>query len=89
LENFQNPRSQFGVLLAEKGIARDGAEVFFQDEVIGKVTSGTFSPTLQQGIAIVMADRLLEPGQEVELSVRQRRLKGNVVKMPFINIGES
>jgi len=89
LDNFQDLRSQFGVLLTEKGIAREGTEVFYQGEKIGTVTSGTFSPTLQQGIAIVMADRLLDPDQDVELLVRQRRLKGKVVKMPFIDMGET
>jgi len=84
LQAVQNPRSQFGVLMTERGIAREGAEVFWQNEVIGTVTSGTFSPSLQKGIAIVMANRTLDPGQEVELAVRQRRLKGTVVKLPFI-----
>jgi len=89
LEKLENPRVQFAVELVDKGIAREGAEVLYQGEPIGRVTSGSYSPTLDRGIALAMADRSLEPGEEVEILVRQRRLKGKVVKLPFIRMGES
>jgi len=88
LEAIERPRVQFAVELIEKGIAREGADVLFQDQKIGEVTSGSYSPTLDRGIALVMANRSLEIGEEVELSVRQRRLKGKIVKLPFIRLGE-
>lgn len=82
--SYDNPRYQFGVSLVERGIARAGAEVVFSGSAIGKVTSGSFSPTLSRGIALVMADRPLEEGEQVECLVRDRAIKGAVVKLPFI-----
>ena len=52
-------------------------------KAIGKVTSGSHSPCLQQGIAIVMVEEGLAIGETIEIEVRQRRLKGQVVKLPF------
>ena len=55
------------------------------DDIIGEVTSGTFSPTLQRGIALAY---LWPPdgelGEEVEVDVRGRRGRATVVRPPFV-----
>jgi aminomethyltransferase len=57
------------------------------DEVqIGEVTSGTFSPTIQRGVALAYlspAERF-EPGAEVHIDVRGRVGPARVVKPPFV-----
>ncbi len=83
LQKLQTKRHQFGAIVEKGGIAREGCEVFFKGESIGKVTSGTFSPSLKQAIAIVLVDRKLEIDDSIEIQVRQRRLSARVVKMPF------
>lgn len=73
---------RIGLKLIDKGIARDGAEVYSGEEKIGMVTSGTHSPTL--GYAIAMARvRADFDGGEVAVDVRGRRLKAEVTPLPF------
>ncbi|KAL0249458.1 hypothetical protein GEMRC1_004690 [Eukaryota sp. GEM-RC1] len=67
--------------------ARDGASLFDQEgNVIGKVTSGTFSPTLKAPIAMGYVDRkdLWKIGSEVFVEIRGKKVRAEVVKTPFI-----
>ncbi len=59
------------------------------DEVVGRTTSGTLSPTLQRPIALASLDLGLGPDDEVELDVRGHRVHGLVVKPPFLQPGAS
>ena len=52
--------------------------------VIGEVTSGTFSPTLKQGIGLALIDADVELGAEVVLDVRGRASRFTVVRPPFV-----
>ena len=74
-----------GFELTQRGVPRHGYALCADDDtVIGEVTSGSFSPTLQQGIGLgyVPAQRA-EPGSEVKVDVRGRKLDARVVKTPF------
>ena len=47
------PKYKLVKLLVEKGIPRQGAKILNDaGEIIGKITSGTFSPTIQRGISL-------------------------------------
>ncbi len=74
---------QRGVMLEEKGIPREGYSVFVEGQPNGKVTSGTFSPSLEKGIAIVQFEKSVEIGQPVEIQIRQQLARGRVVPLPF------
>src|SRR5689334_13221753 len=53
LERMDKPhRERVGLELAGKRIAREGSAVKAHDHVVGVVTSGTFSPTLNKTIAM-------------------------------------
>ena len=54
------------------------------DAVAGEVTSGTFSPSLKVGIGLALLDRSVGEGDEVELDVRGRASRVEVVKPPFV-----
>ncbi len=72
-----------GVEVLDKGIAREGSDVYDENNVlIGKVTTGTMSPSLKKAIAMVRILRSFE-GEEVYLDVRGRKLKAKIIKMPF------
>ncbi|MEG1923709.1 MAG: glycine cleavage system aminomethyltransferase GcvT [Clostridia bacterium] len=71
-----------GVKLIDRGIAREGCKVFSGDREIGFVTTGTQSPTLNAAIAMVRIEKDFD-GTEVEIEVRGKKLKAEVVKMPF------
>lgn len=68
-------------------IPRAHYAVFASGEACGEVTSGTFSPTLQRGIALAYLSPAdgFEPGREVEVDVRGKHGTGRVVKPPFVD----
>jgi aminomethyltransferase len=51
---------------------------------IGEVTSGTFSPTLKQGIGLALLDVSVSVGDEVVVDVRGRASRFRVTKPPFV-----
>ncbi len=54
---------------------------------IGKVTSGTQSPTLQKGIGMGYVENVFaKEGAEIFIKVRDKNLKAKVVRLPFVNI---
>jgi aminomethyltransferase len=53
---------------------------------LGVTTSGTFSPTLKQGIALALLDASVAEGDEVVVDVRGRPLRCRVVKPPFVDV---
>ena len=75
-------------LLEKGGIPRKGYPLFSLEEEnrpVGYVTSGTFSPCLQEAIGLAYIDRRLsEVGSQFLLDFRGRRKKAQVVKTPFI-----
>ena len=76
-----------GLLMIDRGIPRAGYQLFDdQDNLIGRVTSGSQSPVLNQGIGLgYVKKELAKPDQEVWVGVRNRRLKAQVVKPPFVS----
>ncbi len=80
-------RSLRGLLALDRGIPRDGGAVTTPDGVaVGVTTSGTFSPTLRQGIALALLDRSVAEEDEVLVDVRGRGLRCRVVKPPFVQV---
>lgn len=76
-----------GLLATGRGIPRAHCEVKDSSgAVVGEVTSGTFSPTLKQGIALALLDRSVGVGDEVVIDVRGRDLAAQVVKPPFVDV---
>jgi aminomethyltransferase len=53
----------------------------------GETTSGTFSPTLARSIAMARVPAGVQPGDKVEVEVRDKRLSARVVKPPFARHG--
>ncbi|MFO7654534.1 MAG: glycine cleavage system aminomethyltransferase GcvT [Candidatus Krumholzibacteriia bacterium] len=77
------PRRLVGLEVAGRAIARQGAPVLAAGREVGRVTSGTFSPTLQQSLALalVAADA---PVGEIEVEVRGKRLSCTLRSLPFV-----
>lgn len=68
-----------------RGVARHGYDIFAGELKIGEVTSGSYSPTLEQGIGLAyLKSEYTEPGTEIEIKVRRRKIKAEVVKGPFV-----
>jgi aminomethyltransferase len=77
-------RRRIGLQLSGRRIAREGAPILSGAQEIGRVTSGTFSPTLEQSIAMgYVTDAFAAAGTAVEVDVRGKRESGRVVALPF------
>jgi aminomethyltransferase len=74
-------------LLVEGAPAREGAEILdASGTVIGKVTSGGFSPTLSRPIAMgYVPPAHSEPGTALQVSVRGRAQPATVAALPFVS----
>ncbi|WP_039797026.1 glycine cleavage system aminomethyltransferase GcvT [Nocardia araoensis] len=79
-------RILLGLEALDRGVLRQGQTVLRDGEPVGETTSGTFSPTLKVGIALALIDTAagIEPGAEVEVDVRGRRLRCETVRPPFV-----
>jgi len=78
-------RKRVGLKMTEKGIPRPKQQVTNEShQQIGYVTSGTYSPLLERGIAMayVSIENATE-GAHVLVKVRDKSLTAEVVKFPF------
>lgn len=75
-----------GFQMEEKGIARHDYEIKnFEGEVIGRVTSGTQSPSLGKAIGMGYVNAASAAiGSEIFISIRNSLLRATVVKIPFV-----
>lgn len=78
-------RKLAGFEMNERGIPRHGYEIIDENgQVIGVVTSGTQSPTLQKAIGLgYMKAACAAPGSEIFIRIRDKAVKATVVKTPF------
>jgi aminomethyltransferase len=77
-------RQRIGLELDGKRIAREGAVVLLDGKEIGRVTSGTFSPTLEKAIAMAYVDPAhTGAGTACEVDVRGKPAAARVAPLPF------
>ena len=73
-----------GFEMVERGIPRQDYNIQKNGKNTGVVTSGTFSPTLKKNIGMGYVEiENSKPGTEIEIVVRDKAIKANVVKLPF------
>jgi len=74
-----------GFQITDAGIARQGDLVQSEDgEVIGEVTSGTKTPTLERALGLARVSAPFSAvGTKVVMIVRGRPIKAEIVKIPF------
>ena len=71
--------------MIDKCIPRTGYEIFYKDEKIGSVTSGTFSLKLKLGIGIGYINyNFSKINQYIYINIRGNKKKGEIIKPPFI-----
>ncbi len=74
-----------GFEMIERGIPRHDYEIVDADgNVIGRVTSGTQSPSLQKAIGMGYVNQAFsKEGSEIFIKIRDNKVKAKVVKLPF------
>jgi len=72
-------------MMEERGIPRQGYEVFINSQKIGYVTSGTQSPKLKKGIGLAYIDSLYhKSGNKIAISIRGQLVPARIISPPFI-----
>ena len=79
-------RRLVGLLSTGRAIPRPHMSVSLTPDVLlGEITSGTFSPTLKQGIGLALLSTSVAPDAEVGVDVRGRREIFKIVPLPFVD----
>ena len=69
----------------DRGIPRAGMQIKnSKGDVVGEVTSGTFSPTLKKGIALALVNPEYKVGDELIVDVRGRESVSVITKLPLV-----
>jgi len=77
-------RKLVGFEMIDRGIPRRGYPVFKENEIIGKVTSGSFSPSTNKNIGLsLIQSQYAKIGEELQIQIRDNSYKARIVKTPF------
>jgi glycine cleavage system T protein (aminomethyltransferase) len=76
-----------GLVMRDKGVLRNHQKVMNNNEVIGEITSGSFSPTLGHSIALARVHA--DTGEICQVEVRGKLINVKVVKPPFVRNGKA
>ena len=78
-------RKLIGVKLTDRGVPRSHYQVQKDGASVGEVTSGTFSPTLNTGVALCnVPTELSKPGTRLDIAIRNSTVAGEVTPLPFV-----
>jgi len=80
-------RQRIGFIMKERGMPRQNYEMFSEDEQwVGRVTSGGFSPNLNKFIGMGYVDKntLSKSNKDILINIRNKFYKAEIVKMPFL-----
>jgi len=78
-------RKLAGFVMREKGIPRSGYDLYKDERLIGKVTSGIFSPLMQKGIGMGYVKReFADTGTIIQVDIRNKYISAEIVSVPFI-----
>lgn len=73
-----------GFEMVDRGIPRNGYEVFTDGEKIGYVTTGGFAPSLEKNIGLALVETgYSAEGTEIEVIIRNKPARAVIVKKPF------
>ena len=81
----QGPKKRLiGLQLPGRSAPRAGYPILFEAGEIGNVTSGSYSPTLDNSIAMgYVLERYAKIGHMLQIDIRGRMIDAEVVKLPF------
>lgn len=79
---------QVGLILQDKGVLRGEQTVFVDGKECGVITSGTFSPSLKESIAIARVKSQIKSGANAMVDIRGKLLPVKMVNLPFVRNGK-
>jgi aminomethyltransferase len=87
IEGARPQKKQIGIVLHDRGVMRAHQRVR-TGSGDGEITSGGFSPTMNRSIALARVPVAAAFGLEVEIEMRDKSLRGKLVKPPFVRHGK-
>ena len=82
------PDQMIALKFDTKKAAREGDQIFCNDQLVGEITSGSLSPSLQVAIAMGrVKGEEIKLGQIIEVAIRNKRIEAEVVRLPFYTDG--
>ena len=82
-------RRLVGLVMEGKGVLRNHQSLACEDGGRGEITSGSFSPTLGQSIALARVPAALRIGAGCRVELRGKWVDVRIVKYPFVRHGKS
>jgi len=81
-------QKRVGFVMIDKSVPRQGYLIYCHGKVVGKVSSGTFSPNLSKFIGMAFIDREFSlVSGVVDIEIRGKFYKAEVTKYPFLSLG--
>jgi aminomethyltransferase len=78
-------RKLVGLQVEQGGVPRPGFAILHENRRVGSLTSGTFSPTLKNSIAMgYVPTELSNNGQPLSIETRGKMVGAQVAKLPFV-----
>lgn len=80
------PKRLIGLKMIDRGIARHGYEVYYNNEKIGTITSGGISPVRGDNIALAYIKNIpeIKIGTPLQVKIREKLHNAEVEKRPFV-----
>ena len=80
------PKRLIGLKMIDRGIARHGYEVYYNNEKIGTITSGGISPVRGDNIALAYIKNIpeIKVGTPLQVKIREKLHNAEVEKRPFV-----
>lgn len=75
-----------GIVLEGQGVLRNHQKIFVDGVGEGEITSGSFSPTLNKGIALARVPAATD--KQCNVDMRGKKIPAKVIKPPFVRKGE-
>jgi len=79
-------RQLIGIVMQGKGVLRAHYPVYEENNYVGEITSGAFSPTLQRGIGMA---RIIPSTGSLYVEIRSKRVPVDQVELPFVRHGRA
>jgi aminomethyltransferase len=85
LKKYGLKRKLIAFKMLDKGIPGSDNDIIYQNNIIGKVTSGSFSPTLEIGIGLgYVLKHIAEHKKQIFIKIRDKEFPANIVSNPFV-----
>lgn len=73
----------YGITMIDNSIPRSGNNVSYEGISIGKVTSGSYSPSLQRPIALILINKKCELNDQINIEIRNKLWTAKICSLPF------